>query len=87
VDYLLQQARQRAIPACPSLATKNITPHVRRYSTAMPLLQAGVDIAIIALWLGHANIETTHVYLQADREMQEKPLEKLVPIEGVWKHS
>ena len=82
VDNLLQHARQRAIPACSSLATKNITLHVRRHATAMPLLQAGVDMATIALWLGHENIETTHVYLQADREMQEKALEKLELIEG-----
>jgi integrase/recombinase XerD len=85
VDYLLQHARQRAIPACPSLATKHITPHVVRHSTAMHLLQAGVDIATIALWLGHESIETTHGYLQADLAMQEKTLEKLGPIEGVWK--
>jgi integrase len=51
----------------------------------MHLLQAGVDIATIALWLGHESIETTHVYLQADLGMQEKALEKLDPIEGVWK--
>jgi integrase/recombinase XerD len=85
VDYLLKQAMQRAIPACPSLATKHITPHVIRHSTAMHLLQAGVDMATIALWLGHESIETTHVYLQANLEMQEKALEKLDPIEGVWK--
>jgi integrase/recombinase XerD len=85
VDYLLKQAMQRAIPACPSLATKHITPHVIRHSTAMHLLQAGVDMATIALWLGHESIETTHMYLQANLEMQEKALEKLDPIEGVWK--
>ena len=44
-----------------------------------------VDMATIALWLGLESIETTHVYLQADLEMQEKALEKLDPIEGVWK--
>ena len=85
VDYLLKQAIQRATPVCPSLATKNITPHVVRHSTAMHLLQAGVDIATIALWLGHESIETTHVYLQADLAMQEKALEKLDPVEGRWK--
>jgi integrase/recombinase XerD len=85
VDYLLQHAMQRAIPACPSLATKHVTPHVVRHTTAMHLLQAGVDIATIALWLGHESIETTHVYLQADLAMQEKALEKLAPVEGVWK--
>ena len=51
----------------------------------MHLLQAGVDIATIALWLGHESIETTHVYLETDLAMKEKALEKLEPIEGVWK--
>jgi site-specific recombinase XerD len=84
VDYLLQQAVQRAIPTYPSLATKHITPHLIRHTTAMHLLHAGVDIATIALWLGHESIETTHVYLQADLMMQEQALEKLDPIEGGW---
>ena len=85
VDYLLKQAVQRAIPACPSLASRKISPHVIRHTTAMHLLQAGVDIATIALWLGHESIETTHVYLQADLAMKEKALGKLGPIEGEWK--
>jgi integrase/recombinase XerD len=66
VDYLLKQAVQRALPTCPSLATEPITPHVIRHSTALHLLQAGVDIATIALWLGHESIETTHVYLETE---------------------
>jgi len=85
VDYLLKHAMQRAMPTCPSLATKHLTPHVVRHTTAMHLLQAGVDIATIALWLGHESIETTHMYLQADLAMQEKALEKLDPLAGVWK--
>jgi integrase/recombinase XerD len=85
VDYLLKQAIQRALPACLSLATKHISPHVIRHTTAMHLLQAGVDIATIALWLGHESIETTHVYLETDLAMKEKALEKLAPIEGEWK--
>jgi hypothetical protein len=51
----------------------------------MHLLQAGVDIATIALWLGHESIETTHVYLETDLAIKEKALEKLEPIEGTWK--
>jgi integrase/recombinase XerD len=84
VDYLLKQTIQRAVTACPSLATKSISPHVIRHTTAMHLLQAGVDMATIALWLGHESIETTHMYLQADLAMKEKALEKLEPIEGEW---
>ena len=76
---------QRAIPVCPSLATKNITPHVIRHTTALHLLQAGVDIATIALGLGHESIETTHRYLQAALAMKEKALAKLDPLEGEWK--
>ena len=85
VDYLVKQAIQRAVASCPSLATKHISPHVIRHTTAMHLLQAGVDIATIALWLGHESIETTHMYLQADLAMKEKALEKLDPPEGAWK--
>ena len=85
VDYLLKQTVQRAAAACPSLATKAISPHVIRHTTAMHLLQAGVDMATIALWLGHESIDTTHMYLQADLAMKEKALEKLEPIEGAWK--
>jgi integrase/recombinase XerD len=56
-----------------------------RHTTAMHLLQAGVDIATIALWLGHESIETTHVYLHADLAMKEKALGKLDPIAGEWR--
>jgi hypothetical protein len=47
----------------------------------MHLLQSGVDITVIALWLGHEDVQTTHVYLQADLAMKEKALDKLVPPE------
>jgi site-specific recombinase XerD len=84
VDYLLKQAVRRALPTCPNLAHQHISPHVIRHTTAMHLLQAGVDIATIALWLGHESMETTHVYLAADLAMKEKALEKLDPIAGEW---
>jgi integrase/recombinase XerD len=85
VDYLVTKAVQCATDACPSLATKTISPHVVRHTTAMHLLQAGVDMATIALWLGHESIETTHLYLEADLAMKEKALGKLDPVESEWK--
>jgi integrase/recombinase XerD len=80
--YLLQRAVQRAMARCPSLSTKTITPHVVRHSTAMHLLQSGVDIAVMALWLGHESIETTHVYLEADLATKEQALQKLAAVQA-----
>jgi integrase/recombinase XerD len=82
VDYLLQKAVQKAAIACPSLSMKSITPHVMRHTTALHLLQAGVDIAVIALWLGHESIETTNVYRELDLAHKEQALQKLTPVEG-----
>jgi len=81
VNYLIQQAVVKAMTGCPSLQTKNVTPHVIRHTTAMHLLQAGIDIATIALWLGHESIETTHIYLEADLATKERALQKLAPVE------
>jgi integrase/recombinase XerD len=82
VDYLLQQAVQRAAEACPSLRTKRVTPHVLRHTCAMHLLQAGNDMAVIALWLGHESIETTHIYVEADLAIKERALERMAPADG-----
>lgn len=61
---------------CPSLGSKHVTPHVLRHTCAMSLLQAGVDLSTIALWLGHASIETTQIYLHADLTLKERALER-----------
>ena len=84
VEYLLKQISQRTVASCPGLATQAISPHGIRHTTAMPRLQAGVAMATSALWVGHASIETTQMYLQADLARKEKALEKLEPIEGAW---
>lgn len=52
-----------------------------RHGTAMALLQSGVDIAVIALWLGHESIETTNVYVHANLAMKEKALGKVLPMD------
>lgn len=59
---------------CPELKRHKVSPHVFRHSTAMHLLQAGVDITVIALWLGHESPTTTHGYVEADMTMKERAL-------------
>jgi integrase len=66
VNYILQQVAERAVASCPSLSSKHVSPHLLRHTCAFHLLQSGVDIAVIALWLGHENIQTTHGYIEAD---------------------
>jgi integrase/recombinase XerD len=68
-----------ATRSCPSLAGKNITPHVLRHSAAMALLHAGVDITVIALWLGHESVTTTQIYLQADMALKQQALDRTTP--------
>jgi site-specific recombinase XerD len=63
----------------PQLARRSISPHTIRHTTAMHLLQSGVDITVIALWLGHESPATTHMYLQADLSMKERTLSRLQP--------
>jgi site-specific recombinase XerD len=75
----LELAVKIATKCCPELAERRITPHVVRHSTAMHLLQSGVDINVIALWLGHESPLTTHTYIEADLAMKEKALAALKP--------
>jgi len=79
VESRLRIAVTLAIKQCQSLKKKIVSPHVIRHTTAMHLLQAGVDLSVIALWLGHENITTTHQYLEADLGMKEKALACLQP--------
>jgi site-specific recombinase XerD len=64
----------------PTLSTKRVTMHVLRHSAAMRLLRAGIDTSVIALWLGHEQIETTQIYLHADLQIKERALERTAPI-------
>ena len=73
----LNAAVATARQTCPSLQKRRIFPHLIRHSTAMHLLQAGVDITVIALWLGHQSTATTHMYVEADLTMKKRAIGKI----------
>lgn len=77
VDDRLYRAVTTAVDHCPALKEKNVSPHTLRHTTAMHLLQAGVDMTVIALWLGHESCETTHLYVEADLEMKRRVLDRI----------
>ncbi len=77
VTLRLEAAVRTATKVCPDLKNRHVSPHVVRHTTAMHLLQAGVDISVIALWLGHESPVTTHIYVEADLAMKERALARL----------
>jgi site-specific recombinase XerD len=79
VERLVAKHTATAANHCPSLQAKTVTPHVLRHSAAMALLGAGVDITVIALWLGHESPTSTRVYLHADLAMKEQALARTTP--------
>jgi len=79
LEHRLAKYVQIAARTCPSVRQKNVTMHVLRHTAAMRLLRAGIDTSVIALWLGHEQIETTQIYLHADLELKERALAKTAP--------
>jgi site-specific recombinase XerD len=77
IEDRLARAVGAAANVCPSLRGRHVSPHTLRHTTAMHLLQSGVDITVIALWLGHESPETTHMYIEADIAMKKRALDKL----------
>lgn len=80
VERLVTKHADTASKKCPSLKRKRVSPHVLRHTTAVRLLQAGVDRSVIALWLGHEQVETTQMYLAADLTMKERALARTAPL-------
>jgi integrase/recombinase XerD len=76
IHTLVERCAQKAAAELPSMASKRVSPHSLRHTTAVFLLRAGVDINTIRAWLGHASINTTHVYAEFDLEMKAKALAK-----------
>ncbi|MEA5457254.1 tyrosine-type recombinase/integrase [Sinomonas sp. JGH33] len=82
IEHRLAHYTAKVSNVCPSLRNKTITAHVLRHTTAMRLLHAGVDTSVIALWLGHASVDTTQIYLHADMTLKEKALARTSPPHG-----
>jgi integrase/recombinase XerD len=74
INKLLAKHATTTAAGCPSLASKQVTPHTLRHTNAMLLRAAGVDIATIALWLGHESTQTTHIYEHADPALKEQAI-------------
>lgn len=76
IRHILRKYATFARKQCPSMMTKAVNPHTLRHTTAMHLLRAGNDINMVSYWLGHADINTTHIYVEIDMDMKRKMLEK-----------
>lgn len=79
IARLVAKHAATAATRCPSIATKNVTPHTLRHSAAMGLMHAGVDTSVIALWMGHASPASTQAYFHADMTIKERALQRVTP--------
>jgi site-specific recombinase XerD len=79
LEHRLAKHLTAAATTCPSLANKHITMHTLRHTAAMNLLAAGVDISVIALWLGHADTHSTDAYLHADMAIKQAAIDRTRP--------
>ena len=91
VRHLVQQHVAAATMKCRTLGNKTVGPHTFRHSTAMHLIRSGNDVNLVSYWLGHADINSTHMYVEIDMEMKRKMLEKspCPPVKGAprtWRH-
>jgi integrase/recombinase XerD len=76
VRYIVRKYVAQGQQACPSLIGKRVSPHTIRHTTAMHLLRSGNEVNMVSYWLGHADINTTHVYVEIDMEMKRQMLQK-----------
>ncbi len=81
IRYIIKKYTDKAIKEQPSLKQKKVSPHTLRHTTAMHLLQAGNELNMVRLWLGHANLNTTHMYVEINMKMKKDILSKAQPPE------
>jgi site-specific recombinase XerD len=79
VEAIVRRHERKARKQCPSIATKRVSPHVLRHTCAMIVLRATGDLRKVALWLGHASIQTTEIYTRADRTEKLAAIETQLP--------
>jgi site-specific recombinase XerD len=79
IRYIIKKYTDKAIKKQPSLKQKQVSPHTLRHTTAMHLLQAGNELNVVGLWLGHANLNTTHMYVEINMQMKKEILSKTQP--------
>lgn len=79
LEHRLAKHLIAAAITCPSIAAKHVTMHTLRHTAAMNLLAAGVDAAVIALWLGHADTHSTDAYLHADMAIKQAAIDRTRP--------
>ncbi len=79
IEHRIALHVRKAGEACPSIRTKKVTAHTLRHTAAMRLLLSGVDVTVIALWLGHEQVSTTNVYLHADMSQKERAIARTTP--------
>jgi integrase/recombinase XerD len=80
VGVIIAKHATSAAASCPSLQAKHVTPHTLRHTNAMLLRANGVDVATIALWLGHESTQTTHIYEHADPALKEQAIARTAPL-------
>jgi site-specific recombinase XerD len=79
IERRITQHVRAAAQSCPSLSMKKVSAHTLRHTAAMRLLLSGVDITVIALWLGHEQVTTTNAYLHADMSQKERAIARTTP--------
>ncbi|MGA2164899.1 MAG: tyrosine-type recombinase/integrase [Solirubrobacteraceae bacterium] len=79
IEHRLAKHLAAAHAQCPTLRSKRVSMHTLRHTAAMMLLHAGVDTSTIALWLGHEQERTTHIYLHADLQLKQRALDRATP--------
>jgi site-specific recombinase XerD len=81
IRHIIKKYTDKAIKKQPSLKQKKVSPHTFRHTTAMHLLQAGNDLNVVKLWLGHADLNTAHMYVDINMDMKKEILAKAQPPE------